>query len=78
MNTFNLEKAKQGEPVITKDGKSVRIICFDRKFNVNGKDGSIIALVLGKSGKHEMIVQYNSDGTQTNYVSNLDLQMKNS
>ena len=47
MNIFNLEKAKQGEPVITRDGKSVRIICFDRKFNVNGKDGSIIAWYTG-------------------------------
>ena len=31
MKPFDLEKAKTGEPVITRDGRDVRIVCFDRK-----------------------------------------------
>lgn len=31
MKPFNLELAKQGHPVITRNGKKARIICFDRK-----------------------------------------------
>lgn len=30
MKNFNLEEAKQGKPVCTRDGKPARIICFDR------------------------------------------------
>lgn len=31
MKPFNLELAKAGRPVQTKDGRPVRIICYDRK-----------------------------------------------
>jgi hypothetical protein len=31
MKTFDLEKAREGEPVVTRDGKPARIICFDLK-----------------------------------------------
>lgn len=30
MKPFNLEEAKAGAPVITRDGRAVRIVCFDR------------------------------------------------
>ena len=33
MKPFNLEEAKAGKPVCTRDGRKVRIICFDRKDN---------------------------------------------
>ena len=44
---FDLERAKAGDPVITGDGKDVRIICFDRnseKFPivVLKEDGSVM------------------------------------
>ena len=31
LKPFNLEAAKQGKPVCTRDGRMARIICFDRK-----------------------------------------------
>ncbi len=31
MKPFNLEEAKAGKPVCSRDGKPARIICFDRK-----------------------------------------------
>lgn len=31
MKPFDLEKAKEGKPVCTRDGRPVRIICYDRK-----------------------------------------------
>lgn len=31
MRTFNLEEAKEGNPVCTGNGKDVRIICFNAK-----------------------------------------------
>lgn len=30
MRKFNLEEAKQGKPVCTRDGRPARVICFDR------------------------------------------------
>jgi len=35
MKPFNLELAKAGEPVITRGGESVRIVCTDMKGNYN-------------------------------------------
>ena len=40
MKPFNLEEAKAGKPVCTKDGRKARIICFDAK-----GDYPIIALI---------------------------------
>ena len=31
MREFNLEEAKAGKPVCTRDGRNARIICYDRK-----------------------------------------------
>ena len=42
MKPFNLEKAKQGKPVCTRNGCKVRIICWDCKENL---DYPILALV---------------------------------
>ena len=35
MKPFNLEAAKQGAPVITRDGYDARIVCFDRRGGSN-------------------------------------------
>lgn len=68
---FDLEKAKAGEPVCTRDGKDVRIICWDRI-----KAQPIVALV--KENGEEVAFGYNENGTfstdETPYV--LDLMMK--
>ena len=42
MKPFDIELAKAGYPVCTRDGRPVRILCFDRK-SVDGY--SILALV---------------------------------
>jgi hypothetical protein len=46
MKPFNLERAKAGDPVITRDGLKVRILCFDRKWF--GED-----TILGLASKNE-------------------------
>lgn len=40
MKNFDLEKAKAGYPVRTRDGHEARIICFDRE-----NDNPIVALI---------------------------------
>lgn len=57
MKPFNLEKAKAGEPVCTRDGRPARIICFDRKDNryplvvLIDNYGSEDSYFLSKNGK---------------------------
>lgn len=53
LKPFDLEAAKAGKPVCTRDGRKARIICFDR---VNSK--SILALVDSTDGKGENIFGY--------------------
>ena len=60
MKPFNLEEAKAGKPVCTRDGHSVRIICFDAKRG----NYPIIALVENKG--EEVVVSYNLDGRYCN------------
>lgn len=45
MKPFNLEEARQGKPVCTRDGGRARIICFDRKSDTY----PIVALIDGRS-----------------------------
>lgn len=73
MRPFNLDLAKRGASVVTREGKPVRIICFDRKDEK--RKGNIIALVSG-SDKYEQIVQYHESGQQINFISDLDLMME--
>lgn len=55
MKPFDLEKAKAGAPVCTKDGKDARIICFDAKSIY-----PIAALIL--NGDTEYINSYTNYG----------------
>ena len=57
MKPFDIELAKAGHPVCTRDGRAVRIICFDRK-NTNGC--SIIALV--DKGEYEECLSFVING----------------
>ena len=50
LKSFDLEKAKAGKPVCTRDGRKARIICFDAK-----GDKPIIALVEAKGNKDALI-----------------------
>lgn len=57
MKPFNLEEAKAGKPVCTRDGRKARIICFDR----NDRYYPIVALAMGEKG-NETIIQCSYDG----------------
>ena len=46
LKPFDLEAAKAGKPVCTRDGRKARIICFNAK-----RDAPIIALVTTNYGK---------------------------
>ena len=55
LKPFDLEAAKAGKPVCTRDGRKARIICFDRDWNMH-----IVALVAGPLG--EEVRYYLSNG----------------
>ena len=71
MKPFNLEDAKAGKAVCTRDGRDVRILCFDRVEHT----GSYSLVGLFKDGgKHETVQVWMEDGTQP--VKSLTLFMK--
>ena len=55
LKLFNLEAAKAGKPVCTRDGRKARIICFDRDWDMH-----IVALVSDPFG--ESVHYYLSNG----------------
>ena len=55
LREFNLEAAKAGKPVCTRDGRRARIICFDRDWDMH-----IVALVADPLG--ESVHYYLSNG----------------
>ena len=56
LKPFDLEKAKAGAKVVTRDGTDVRVICWDGKF-----EKPIIALVNNRDGS-ENLNFYSLDG----------------
>lgn len=73
MKPFNLDEAKAGKPVITRDGRDVRIVCFDRKH----EDFTILVLIPDVSGI-EFGEFFNDKGvcTVNKVSSDYDLFMK--
>lgn len=55
---FDIEKAKQGAKVITRDGRDTRILCFDCK----SKTDPIVAAAMGPDDVEEEIISYTKDG----------------
>lgn len=70
MKPFNLELAKQGKPVCTRDGKPARIICFDR----NSPTFPIVALVSETDG-NEYTREHALNGKYGDAISPKDLFM---
>lgn len=66
---FNLEEAKAGKPVCTRDERKARIICFDAK----GDPCPIIALV--EENGIESAYHYDKNGQNAYNKSKLDLMM---
>ena len=60
LKPFNLEAAKAGKPICTRDGHKARIICFDR---ISGDDYyKIVACVTAFDGDFEEVLSYGIDG----------------
>lgn len=71
MQSFDLEEAKKGKKLITRDGRHARIICYDR---IDTKrHGHILALICNAKKTWEMTVQYNEQGFQLDGDHALDL-----
>lgn len=45
LRPFDLEAAKAGAPVITRDGRPARIVCWDGESALAGKQFSLVALL---------------------------------
>lgn len=71
---FNLEKAKKGFPVCTRDGRSVRILCFDRK---DCEDHHNILALVPYSIDEEFVYGYTLEGrADLDKETDEDLMMK--
>ena len=55
LKPFDIQKAREGKPVCTRDGRKARIICFDRDWDMH-----IVALVTDPLG--ESVHYYLSNG----------------
>lgn len=56
LKPFDIQKAREGKPVCTRDGRKARIICFDAKCD----NSPIIALI--ENGKNEEVHKFHKDG----------------
>ena len=67
LKPFDLQKAKAGKPVCTRDGRKARIICFDYVGETG--DYPIVALVSYNKGNncYERVLKYTSDGLFNKY-----------
>ena len=61
LKPFNLEAAKAGKPVCTRDGHKARIICFDRRLFYKNVSYPILALVERSDGEDD-VCGYNEKG----------------
>ena len=70
LKPFDLEAAKAGKPVCTRDGRKARIICFDRKDNT-----PIVALIERVDGIEILQCFYNDGKCFHDVTSDNDLMM---
>ena len=70
LKQFDLEDAKSGKPVCTRDGRKARIICFDRKGN-----SPIVALIERVDGIENLQCFYNDGKCFNDATSDIDLMM---
>lgn len=69
---FDINLAKQGKPVCTRDGRKARIICFD----LQSIEKTLIVAAVQVTDKQEVISHYYEDGRQfVDGISELDLMM---
>lgn len=72
MKNFDIEAAKAGKPVCTRDGKPVRLLCFDAL-----GDYPITGLIRGKENgvTIDLAENFSTDGKPSRITSNNDLFM---
>lgn len=70
MKPFNLEEAKAGAPLITRDGQKARLICSDRK-----NDSDLCLVVLIENPYEEWIYKYNENGCYLSNKEEYDLDL---
>ena len=72
LKPFDIQKAREGKPVCTRDGRKARIVCFDR---IDARP--ILALVRSTDGKGEDVFDYFVNGKRVANAleSDLDLMM---
>lgn len=72
LKEFDLEAAKAGKPVCTRDGHKARILCFDLK---NEEEYPIVAAI--ENDSHEILLCYTLNGeiVKGAYEANKDLMM---
>ena len=70
LKEFDINLAKQGKPVCTRDGRKARIVCFDAKFP---KTGNIVTLVEKENG--EEVTLYHYDDGHCSIGRGYDLMM---
>ena len=72
LKPFDIQKAKEGKPVCTRDGRKVRVLCYDFKQN---EEYPILVAVEDKDGK-ERAMLYSNGGISEIYKSrNYELAM---
>ena len=59
LKPFDIQKAREGKPVCTRDGRKARIICFDSK---NDPQRPIVALV--EHNDNELLYEYTIEGKE--------------
>ena len=70
LKPFDIQKAREGKPVCTRDGRKARIICFDYKENK-----PIIAIVSDNVGEKDIITYTNKGEVISNKINSDDLMM---
>lgn len=72
LKPFDIQKAREGKPVCTRDGRKARIICFD----LQSIEKTPIVAAVQVTDKQEVISHYYEDGRQfVDGISELDLMM---
>ena len=61
LKPFDLQKAREGKPVCTRDGRKARIICFDRRLFHKNVSYPILALLERSDGEDD-VCGYNEKG----------------
>ena len=75
MKPFDINLAKQGHPVCTRDGRPARVICWDCKNHIGEDDTPIVALVQLSDGGEYPYCYYENGLFTDRHTDKRDLMM---